>query len=91
MHIKGNHEKLKGKWKLLIIVTLYNSPHRFNKLKQIIVCNGNSLSKNLKQLERNGIVEKPKSLHEKYRLTCDGNKIARLVTELTEVLNNLPH
>ena len=83
--------KLKGKWKVLIILSLYNMPQRFNKLKQLTMCNANSLSKNLKQLEARGIVSKIDGPYNKYRLTKDGAVIAKLIIQLDEALSKLGH
>lgn len=82
---------LRGKWKVLIIMSLRKGPIRFNKLKLITNCNSNSLSKNLKQLEKHGIVIKTTNPHIKYGLTIVGMKIAKLIAELENVLNELPH
>jgi DNA-binding HxlR family transcriptional regulator len=82
--------KVRGKWKAAIILSLYNMPLRFNKIKQVTGCNSYSLAKNLKQLENSCIVLKTGDAHSKYKLTNDGNKIARLLIQLEEILNRLP-
>ena len=72
-------------------MSLRKGPMRFNKIKQITTCNSNSLSKNLKQLEKHGIVVKTTNPHIRYGLTVVGMKIANLIMELEKILNELPH
>jgi len=88
---KRGADKIRGKWKVLIIVSLYNMPLRFNKLKQIIMCNSVSLSQNLRQLEKHGIVMKENGPYTRYRLTKDGVVIAKLIIQLDEALSKLGH
>lgn len=91
MVTKRGANKIKGKWKVLIIVSLYNMPLRFNKLKQITSCNSVSLSQNLKQLEKHGIIVKENGPYTRYRLTKDGIVIAKLIIQLDEALSKLGH
>lgn len=88
---KGIHVyKIGGKWKILIIVLLSKSPLRFNKIKQVIACSGNSLSQNLQQLQDNGIVTQTDCDYIKYELTTRGYEIAEVVIELDTLLSKLP-
>lgn len=76
------------KWKPPIFIILYNRPERFNKIKQLLVSIApNVLSKTLKEMERDGLIEKSN----RYHLTELGRSIAMHMTEIRTIMNtNFP-
>lgn len=80
---------LNGKWKLPIIATLLRGNNRFKDLRESIHrITPRMLSKELKELEVNGVVERkvhpyPANLIE-YRLTESGRDIATVIDALID-------
>jgi len=50
--------KISGKWKMRIILAVCGIPKRFNKLKAITGVSSQTLSRVLKELQKDGIVKK---------------------------------
>ncbi|MCU4164213.1 winged helix-turn-helix transcriptional regulator [Carboxylicivirga caseinilyticus] len=77
---------LNGKWKMRLILCLASEPKRFNEMKK---CHGISpriLSKELKELEINGVVNR-KELNDnlksvEYSLTTPGNELVKIILQL---------
>ena len=84
-----SRKKIGGKWKPAILFLLYAKPERFNKLKQLMVVSPNELSKNLKEMEENGLVYKDGD-PSKYHLTENAIKITALLHQIQEVTELLP-
>lgn len=85
-----SRKKIGGKWKPVILFLLYSKPERFNKLKQLM--NGispNELSKNLKEMEQNGLVYK-EGEPAKYYPTKNALKITALLYQIQEIADALP-
>lgn len=82
--------KIGGKWKPAILFLLYAKPERFNKLKQLMDgVSPNELSKNLKEMEENGLVYKDGN-PTKYHLSDNATKITALLYQIQEVADVLP-
>lgn len=76
--------KINGKWKGLILITLLKKDYRFNKIKQILEkISSKVLVDNLEQLEVDGLIKKKDRV---YSLTTSGHKIAELTIS---ILDNL--
>lgn len=82
-------KKIGGKWKPTILFLLYAKPERFNKLKQLMNISPNELSKNLKEMEDNGLVYKEGD-PVKYHLSENAIKITALLYQIQEVAEMLP-
>lgn len=86
----NSRRKIGGKWKPTILFLLYAKPERFNKLKQLMDgISPNELSKNLKEMEENGLVYK-EGEPSKYHLTENAIKITALLHQIQEVTELLP-
>ncbi len=78
---------IRGKWKALLLCSLYKEPKRFLELQRIVKgISQKILNENLKQLESYGLVSKviyaeipPKV---EYHLTDKGKEITKLIKEL---------
>lgn len=80
-------EVLEGRWKLLILFALANGPKRFGQLaREIKGISDKSLSKDLKSLEANGIIERtviesfPPAVE--YAITVHGQSLQDVLNEL---------
>ena len=85
----SSRKKIGGKWKPTILFLLYAKPERFNKLKQLMNISPNELSKNLKEMEDNGLVYKDGD-PVKYHLSENAIKITALLYQIQEVAEILP-
>lgn len=86
----NTRRKIGGKWKPTILFLLYAKPERFNKLKQLMDgISPNELSKNLKEMEENGLVYKDGE-PTKYHLSDKASKITSLLHQIQEVAEILP-
>ena len=85
----GARKKIGGKWKPTILFLLHAKPERFNKLKQLMSISPNELSKNLKEMEENGLVYK-EGEPTRYHLSENATKITALLYQIQEVTEILP-
>ena len=59
LSIKDALEALEGKWKLLILFSLYSGPKRFKQIaKEVSGITDKTLSKELKSLETNALIKR---------------------------------
>ena len=86
----NSRRKIGGKWKPTILFLLYAKPERFNKLKHLMDgISPNELSKNLKEMEENGLVKRDGN-PSKYHLTENATKITALLYQIQEITEMLP-
>lgn len=86
----NSRKKIGGKWKPTILFLLYTKPERFNKLKQLMDgISPNELSKNLKQMEGNGLVIRDGD-PPKYHLTEVATEITTMLYRIQEIVETLP-
>ena len=80
---------IRGKWKALLLCSLYKEPKRFLELQRIVKgISQKILNENLKQLESDGLISKviyaeipPKV---EYSLTPKGKALTKIIKELEE-------
>ena len=84
-----NRRRIGGKWKILIMIFLYDKPERFNKIRQLLCISPNVLTTNLKQLERDGLVIRKINTHVKYHLSPPGRRIAYHSIEIRKILETI--
>ncbi|WP_390890897.1 winged helix-turn-helix transcriptional regulator [Emticicia fluvialis] len=87
LSIKDALEALEGKWKLLILFSLYDGPKRFKQIaKEVSGITDKTLSKELKSLETNALIKRevfdtfPPTVQ--YSITEHGLSLNNLVEEL---------
>lgn len=87
LSIKDALEALEGKWKLLILFSLYSGPKRFKQIaKEVSGITDKTLSKELKSLETNELIKRevfdtfPPTVE--YTITQHGLSLNNLVEEL---------
>ncbi|WP_127557441.1 winged helix-turn-helix transcriptional regulator [Saccharospirillum alexandrii] len=77
-----------GKWKLLIVCSLFEEAKRFSEIGQMIDISPRMLSKELKELELNGVVEKhivsTTPVRIEYELTVSGKALGPLMEKMVE-------
>jgi DNA-binding HxlR family transcriptional regulator len=78
-----------GRWKILIICRLFEGKHRFNEMRRSIAgVSQRVLTHNLRELERDGVVERrvlPESPpHVEYGLTAFGRTLEPVLDRLCE-------
>lgn len=56
--VQDTLEVISGKWKLLILITLENSPYRFKQLAREMDITPRMLSKELQELEVHGLISR---------------------------------
>jgi DNA-binding HxlR family transcriptional regulator len=80
--IRDTLEVVGGKWKLILISTLTNGPMKFNELSRACDITPRVLSKELHELEMNGLVA---------RTVCDTKpvSVSYSLTEYSNTLNKL--
>ena len=87
--ISDTMEILNGKWKVSIIACLCYRPMRYSELlKEVVGISGKMLSRELKELEINGIVER-KVYNQmpvliEYELTESGRNITKVIDSMIE-------
>lgn len=90
VEMDNSRKKIGGKWKPTILFLLYAKSERFNKLKQLMDgISPNELSKNLKEMEDNGLVYKDGEPI-KYHLSENAIKITALLYKIQEITDTLP-
>ena len=87
LSIKDALEALEGRWKLLILFALSDSPKRFGQLaKAVQGITDKTLSKELKRLEENRLIER--TVHDTfpptvmYSITAHGRSLENVLDEL---------
>ena len=87
LSIKDTLQVLEGKWKMLILFALYHGPMRFGEIaKEVVGISDKVLSKELKSLEVNKLVERhvqhtfPPTVE--YSITAHGRSLERVIEEL---------
>jgi DNA-binding HxlR family transcriptional regulator len=87
LSIKDALEALEGRWKLLILFSLSTGNKRFKQLsKEVIGITDKTLSKELKSLETNKLIERnvydtfPPTVE--YSITAHGNSLEKVLEEL---------
>lgn len=85
--IKDALEALEGRWKLLILFSLYSGPKRFKQIaKEVNGITDKTLSKELKSLEANKLIVRevydsfPPTVE--YSITTHGKSLEKLMEEL---------
>jgi DNA-binding HxlR family transcriptional regulator len=78
-----------GRWKILIICRLFDGKHRFNEMRRSIAgVSQRMLTQNLRELERDGVVERrvfPESPPRvEYGLTAFGRTLEPVLDQLCE-------
>jgi DNA-binding HxlR family transcriptional regulator len=80
-------EAVEGRWKLLILFALSDGPKRFGQLsKAVIGITDKTLSKELKRLEENQLIER--IMHQsfppavEYKITAHGLSLGKVLDEL---------
>jgi DNA-binding HxlR family transcriptional regulator len=82
--------KIRGKWKLSILIIVSDKPIRFNKIKQLCSpISSNSLARCLKQMEKDRLIIKKESTHVTYHTTPVGAKISKLLSQVNDLLQQL--
>ncbi len=87
LSIKDALEALEGRWKLLILFSLYSGPKRFKQIaKEIDRITDKTLSKELKNLEANKLIKR--KVHDtfpptvEYSITPHGMTLDKVIDEL---------
>lgn len=88
---RGIMATVSGKWGVLAIVALSESPMRFNALRRKVTgISEKMLSQTLQHLERDGIVHREVRAaippHVEYRLTVLGERVAKKLAGLVDLL-----
>ena len=86
--LKDTMAVVNGKWKLLIVCSLFEEAKRFSEIGQMIEISPRMLSKELKELELNGVVEKrivsTTPVRIEYELTVSGKALGPLIEKMVE-------
>ncbi|MGM9509079.1 winged helix-turn-helix transcriptional regulator [Larkinella sp. GY13] len=81
-------EVISGKWKLLILITLLNRPHRFKELAREIAITPRMLSKELQELESHQLITRTvlptKPVSVEYAITTYGRTLDDVLGSLRE-------
>lgn len=86
--IEHNKSMVFNKWKPAIMVVLLRRPERFNKIRQLLFdINPKTLSKNLREMESDGLVLKTEEAYPVYSLTPLANDIAQHLLSIYEIIN----
>ena len=88
--LKNAMNVINGKWKLAIVATMIKQPRRFNEIERLLQgITPRMISKELKELELNNVVEKIESLDETtgkttsmYDLTPSGRGLEKLMVQM---------
>lgn len=88
--LKNAMNVINGKWKLAIVATMIKQPRRFNEIERLLQgITPRMISKELKELELNNVVEKIESVDEitgkttsMYDLTPSGRKLQKLMVQM---------
>ncbi|SEL47189.1 winged helix-turn-helix transcriptional regulator [Acinetobacter sp. DSM 11652] len=88
--LKNAMNVINGKWKLAIVATMIKQPRRFNEIERLLQgITPRMISKELKELELNNVVEKIESVDEitgkttsMYDLTPSGRKLEKLMVQM---------
>lgn len=88
--LKNAMNVINGKWKLAIVATMIKQPRRFNEIERLLQgITPRMISKELKELELNNVVEKIESLDETtgkttsmYDLTSSGRGLEKLMVQM---------
>jgi DNA-binding HxlR family transcriptional regulator len=84
-------DHLTGRWGTLILIALHEDPKRFSEIRRAVDgINEKALAQNLRQLERDGFVDRIASdgypSRVEYRLTASGSRMAASLSALVELL-----
>ncbi|MEU5153045.1 helix-turn-helix domain-containing protein [Glycomyces sp. NPDC021274] len=84
-------DHLTGRWGTLILIALHEDPKRFSEIRRAIEgINEKALAQSLRQLERDGFVDRLASdgypSRVEYRLTASGSRMAAGLSTLVELL-----
>ena len=88
--LKNAMNVINGKWKLAIVATMIKQPRRFNEIERLLQgITPRMISKELKELELNNVVEKIESHDETtgkttsmYDLTSSGRGLEKLMVQM---------
>ena len=88
--LKNAMNVINGKWKLAIVATMIKQPRRFNEIERLLQgITPRMISKELKELELNNVVEKIESVDETtgkttsmYDLTSSGRGLEKLMVQM---------
>lgn len=88
--LKNAMNVINGKWKLAIVATMIKQPRRFNEIERLLQgITPRMISKELKELELNNVVEKIESVDEitgkttsMYDLTPSGRGLEKLMVQM---------
>lgn len=88
--LKNAMNVINGKWKLAIVATMIKQPRRFNEIERLLAgITPRMISKELKELELNGVVQKTKIRDEvsgrmvlMYDLTASGRGLEKLMLQM---------
>lgn len=88
--LKNAMNVINGKWKLAIVATMIKQPRRFNEIERLLQgITPRMISKELKELELNNVVEKIESVDETtgkttsmYDLTPSGRGLEKLMVQM---------
>ena len=80
--------RLSGKWTILILALLKDSPKRFNQIKKEIEgISQKVLTENLRSLERDGLVSRKvytqSTLRVEYNTTSESKELLKIIKQLT--------
>lgn len=90
-------DHLTGRWGTLVLIALHEDPKRFSEIRRSIEgINEKALAQSLRQLERDGFVDRIASdgypSRVEYRLTESGTRMADGLSTLVELLyDEMPH
>jgi DNA-binding HxlR family transcriptional regulator len=90
MALKDSLNVISGKWKLAIVCVLLENEKRFNDIQRLIKgITPRMLSRELKELEINGVVRKISALENnlevsKYALTESGQQLDQVIIQMVE-------
>jgi len=85
-----NRKKIGGKWKPIILMILRDKPARFNKIKQLMPgVSGNMLTRSLKELEKDRLIEKIEGEYVMYSLTDGAVEVVDLLLKIKDVMERL--
>lgn len=88
--LKNAMNVINGKWKLAIVATMIKQPRRFNEIERLLQgITPRMISKELKELELNNVVDKIDSLDPEsgrmtamYDLTESGRRLEKLMVQM---------
>ncbi|MHA4811425.1 winged helix-turn-helix transcriptional regulator [Flavitalea flava] len=88
IHLRDAIEIISGKWKLIILLVLQHKPFRFKELMREIDISPRMLSKELQELEVNGLITRTvlstKPISVEYAITNHGKTLNVVTTSIKE-------